>query len=153
MGSAIAWRSVALISRSWERGMTSSPVPPVPKSLMQPPINTQAEMKVARKTRRIGVLFMPQCLNGIESCRFDGWDHAENQPDGAGEAEGHRQRPARNVCFLQMRIGNLRNRHGQALSSQHAQQPSQETKHYGFDEELKEDRRWARADGFAQAYL
>src|SRR5437870_1293068 len=129
--------------------MTSSPVPPVPKSLMQP-----GTMKAIRNNKDHGhrsrvpnrdsiavgsptaahathllsvkgvvdVSFMPECLNGVEPGRFDGWEHAENQPNGAGEAEGHRQCPARNVSFFQMRIGNLGDGHGETLSSQNAQQ-------------------------------
>src|SRR5437762_6327213 len=72
-------------------------------------------------TRR-SVSFMPECLNGVEPCRFDGWKHAENQPNCAGEAEGHGQRPAGNVSIFQMRIGNLGDGHGEALSSQDPQQ-------------------------------
>src|SRR5437660_9586644 len=134
--------------------MTSSPVPPVPKSLMQPE-RTKAIRKREHGHRStaahathllsvegvVDVSFMPECLNGVEPGRFDGWEHAEDQPDGAGEPEGHRQCPARNVSFFQMRIGNLGDGHGEALTSQYAKQTAQETEHDGLDEELEEDGR------------
>src|SRR5882724_9842088 len=131
--TATASRLVVSISRSSLRGTTSSPVPPVPKSLMQPGSAANKRSTIAmRRNRRSwwavptlhrGLSFMPECLNRIEPCRFNGWEHAENQPNCAGEAEGHGQRPARNVSFFQMRIGNLRDSHGEALSSQYAEQP------------------------------
>src|ERR1044071_8276228 len=118
MGTA-GGRSVVLISRSCERGTTSSPVPPVPKSFIHP---GSRRPRTQRRDKGQGTWdmgcgaeafsFMPECLNGIEPCRFDGGEHAEDQADSAGEAERHRQCPAGNMCVFQVRVGNLGNGHG-----------------------------------------
>src|SRR6266550_9357688 len=143
---ATASRLVGLISRGWLRGTTSSPVPPVPKSLMQPGSSKNTRTATAMATVRFrrwavptlrSVSFMPECLNGVESCRFDGREHTEDQPHRAGEAEGHGQGPAGNVCLFQMRIGNLRDGHGETLSSQNAQQSAEKTEHDRLNKELK----------------